>query len=196
MVAGKKGAKKAYLPNAKAYNSENVILEFLELVETRISFASMTGSALHQLFPRQMLAIFEQSCEQFVEVFASQNNGGDMETVIKERISWFEYKFKMYKIALKKNFAPEEFLEPKYYIVTPQLKGTTSTSLITGKKESILAEEVEIYEPKSKESILLRRQPDFKIISKAEMLNCFENGKAFKPEWIANLAKCGAQEIT
>jgi hypothetical protein len=173
----------------KLYTKKVVDVPFLNLTNTSINFVSTKGSVIDQLGKRQKESSHDGECDSIIEVFAAQDHGGDFDTVMKSRMSYFEDKYKSWCIATI-SINPEtgrpwggykDDVVPDYFVISPQLKGDCDTSLF-GKKVNILQEETELV---TSGNSYEKKIPDYTIVSREELIECFKTGKAYKKEWIA-----------
>ena len=185
------GDKDIVFSKPKLYTKKVVDVPFLNLTNTSINFVSTKGSVLDQLGKRQKGSSHDGECDNIIEVFAAQDHGGDFDAVLRSRMSYFEDKFRFWSIATI-SINPEtgrpwggykDDVVPDYFVISPQLKGDCDTSLF-GKKVNILQEETElVLSDKPYENKI----PDYIIVSREELIECFKTGKAYRKEWIAKL---------
>ena len=166
----------------KSYVTETVNIPHLGLFNTSLNFVSTKGSVIDQLLKRQMTNSYDGKCNATVEIFAAQDHGGEMETVLKSRITYLEDKYKLWTIA-QKHGGYRDNLVPDYYAISPQLQGGTNTSLF-GKKVNVSPEETELV---ISDNSYEKKLPDYIIISRKELIECFKTGKAYRKEWIAKI---------
>lgn len=167
----------------KSYNKE--LLDMPGLADSaRINFTSAKGSVCDQLFRRQLRGLRRGEYKTLIEVFASQDNGGDAETVIRERKNYFELMFEQWQWAQEDGGVFRDYVYPDYVVISPQIL-SNFTSEIDGQTVVVNPETTQMERYSNSGEFIL--EPTMKIIARADIINCFKKGKAYEARWIAEI---------
>lgn len=157
----------------------------LGLSRVRINLGSVVGSTIAQNFARQMCALLRGDYDHLVEVVASMNNGGSAQTVIQNRIAYFENMYQNWLLVQRPEL--NQFMDNVFVskvVIVPQLT-YSQKCLQVGDK--FFETKKEVKRDATGNSRI--GKSTMKVVSREELLSCFRSGRAYLPEWVADVSR-------
>jgi len=167
----------------KDFTKQNVYA--LGLCATRINLGSVVGSTIAQNFARQMCALLRGDYDHLVEVVASMNNGGSAQTVVQNRIAYFENMYQNWLLVQKpelKQFMDNVFVSK--VVIMPQLTYSQKCLQVGDKFFETKRETVRDATGNTRDG-----KSSMKVVSREELLSCFRSGHAYLPEWVVSVGR-------
>lgn len=100
----------------KKFNLCDFTIKPIKYTNCKVDFASVKGSVLDQLVPREAIFTYDNPNKKVVHVFACQDNKGDSQTTLKSREAYFKRLYKLWQVF--------DRIEPHLVAISPQNKAS------------------------------------------------------------------------